>query len=103
MQAYFVYVTAAHREEAERIARSVVETRLAACANVLDGMHSIYWWEDKVQEANEAVLILKTKESTLQELIETISRLHSYDCPCIVAIPISAGNPYYLQWIENET
>jgi periplasmic divalent cation tolerance protein len=103
MQTYFVYVTALNKEQATRVGREVVEQRLAACANVLDGMHSIYWWDDKVQESSEAVLILKTKESKLTELIDTVKRLHSYDCPCIVAIPISAGNPGYLQWIENET
>jgi periplasmic divalent cation tolerance protein len=103
MQTYFVYVTASSKEEAACVGREIVEQRLAACANVLDGMQSIYWWDGAVQEANEAVLILKTKESTLQELMETIRRLHSYECPCIVAIPISAGNPDYLQWIENET
>src|SRR5579863_8652807 len=103
MQTYFVYVTATSKEEARKIGREVVERRLAACANVLDSIQSIYWWEGAVQEANEAVLILKTKESTLQELIETVRRLHSYDCPCIVALSIKAGNPAYLEWIENET
>jgi periplasmic divalent cation tolerance protein len=103
MQTYFVYVTAASSEEALRIGRQVVEERLAACANVLDGMQSIYWWEGRVQEAQEVVLLLKTTETRLPKLIETIRGQHSYECPCIVALPISEGNPAYLEWIENET
>lgn len=103
MQTYFLYITTSDGDEATRIGRQVVEKRLAACANVVDSIRSIYWWEGKVQEAGEAVLILKTKESALAELIETVRRLHSYDCPCIVAFPISAGNPAFLQWIEDET
>lgn len=103
MQAYFVYVTAADKEEALRIARQVVEERLAACANVLDSIRSIYWWEGAVQEADEAVLILKTTEAKLPALIEAVRQAHSYGCPCVVAVPISAGNPAFLQWIEAET
>ena len=103
MQTYFVYVTAANREEATRLGREVVEKRLAACANILDPMRSIYWWRGKLEESEEAVLVLKTRESRLAELIEEVARLHSYECPCIEAIPISTGNPAYLQWIEDET
>lgn len=103
MPVMFVYVTASDGAEASRIGRAVVEERLAACANVLPGMRSIYWWEGAVQEAGEAVLILKTTEDRLLALIERVKELHSYDCPCIEAIPVAAGHQGFLDWVARET
>ncbi|MCG8690429.1 MAG: divalent-cation tolerance protein CutA [Minwuiales bacterium] len=103
MSAHFVYVTAGSEEEARRIAAAAVQERLAACANMFTGMRSIYRWEGKVAEDDEIVLILKTRAAQLNPLMERIRSLHSYDCPCIVAWPISAGNPAFLHWIEQET
>jgi periplasmic divalent cation tolerance protein len=99
----FVYVTAPNREVALTLGRSVVGTHLAACANVLDGMASIYWWEGKLNEDAESVLILKTREDKLAELMQALKAQHPYDCPCIVALPIVAGNPDYLSWLQRET
>jgi periplasmic divalent cation tolerance protein len=103
MQAMFVYATAASREEALSIGRTLVGERLAACANILDGMTSVYWWEQRVQEASEATLILKTTSELVGRLTDLIRELHSYACPCVVAMPIAAGNPDYLAWIGEET
>src|ERR1700691_2997389 len=103
MSVMLVYVTAASAEEAQRIARTVVEERLAACANIIDGMASIYWWEGRVQEASEAVLILKTIAARLDALTERVRALHSYDCPCIEAIAVSGGNAAFLDWVKRET
>lgn len=103
MQAMWVYVTASSRQEALSIGRAVVGERLAACANVLDGMTSIYWWERSLQEEGEASLILKTRSDLIDRLTARIRELHSYACPCVVAMPISAGNPAYLDWIVQET
>ena len=103
MQAMFIYVTASSRHEALSIGRTVVGERLAACANVLDGMTSIYWWERSVQESDEASLILKTRGELVERLTARIRELHSYECPCVVAMPIAAGNPAYLEWISQET
>lgn len=103
MQTYFVYVTASDEAEALRIGRQMVESRLAACANILSAIRSIYWWENRVQEADEVVLIMKTGESKLTSLIAAVREAHSYDCPCIVALPIAAGEPAFLQWIADET
>lgn len=100
---YFVYVTAGNAAEAKRIGRAVVEERLAACANVIDGMSSTYWWQGKLEEASEAVLILKTTTRRLDELTARVKALHSYDCPAIVAWPIDKGNAGYLDWIGEET
>lgn len=103
MPVMLVYATAADAAEARRIARTVVEERLAACANIIERIHSIYWWEDAVQEAGEAVLILKTTEDRLATLIERIKALHSYDCPCIEAMPVEQGYPAFLDWVAQAT
>ena len=102
MTVYFVYVTAADVVEAARIARAVVEERLAACANLLPGMRSIYRWQGEIAEDEEAVLILKTREALLEPLIARVTALHSYDCPCVVTLPVQAGNPDFLNWISGE-
>jgi periplasmic divalent cation tolerance protein len=99
----FCYVTADSRDEALTIGRAVVEERLAACANVLDGLTSIYWWQGALEQAGEAVLILKTRAELVDRLTSRIRELHSYECPCVVALPIDAGNPAYLDWIARET
>lgn len=98
-----VYITAASAQEARAIGRTLVEERLAACANVIDAMVSYYWWEGKLQEDSEAVLIAKTRATLVEALIARVKALHSYDCPCVVAVPIVAGNPDYLDWLGRET
>jgi periplasmic divalent cation tolerance protein len=103
MAVMFVYVTAGDAEEALRIGRAAVEARLAACANLVDGVRSVYWWEGAVQEGREAVLILKTTAERLDDLIARIKALHSYDVPCIEAIPVAAAHPAFLDWVERET
>ena len=103
MPATLVYVTASSREEALKISRTVVEERLAACANVFQPITSVYWWEGKVQEEGETSFILKTRADLVEALTQRVRGLHSYTCPCVVALPIAAGNPAFLSWIENET
>lgn len=100
--AVIAYVTASSREEALAIGRAIVKERLAACANVLDGMTSVYHWQGAIEESAEAVLILKTRPDLAEPLIERVKELHSYDCPCVIVWPITAGNPAYLQWIATE-
>lgn len=103
MKTYFIYITASNKEEARKIGRALVESRLAACINVIDNMNSIYWWEGKVQDDNETIIIAKTKEPLVEELIKKVKSLHSYDCPCVVALPIEDGNKDFLDWIIKET
>jgi periplasmic divalent cation tolerance protein len=103
MAVMIVYATAADPDEAERIGRTLVTERLAACANVIAGMRSIYWWEGRVQDASEAVLILKTTDVRLAALVARLRALHSYDCPCIEAWPVTDGNPDFLAWVARET
>lgn len=103
MTAILMYSTAPTKDEAQRIARTVVDERLAACANVIAGVTSMYWWEGSVQEDVEAVIIMKTRADLVEALTSRVRDLHSYQCPCVVAVPIEGGNAEFLQWIAAET
>ena len=103
MKTKLIYVTAPNRAEAETIAETVVTERLAACANILDGATSIFHWDGKLCRENEAVLILKTTEEKTGALTARIKELHSYECPCIVVLPIEGGNFSFLNWLRLET
>ena len=99
----WVYITAVSLEEAKNIGRKLVEQNLVACVNLLENMISIYKWEDKLEEAQEVVMFAKTRKTLMPKLIETVSSHHSYDCHCILELPIQGGNPEFLSWIETET
>ena len=101
--ASMIYITCGSREEATEIARSVVEERLAACANIIGGMRSVYWWEGSVSEDDETVLILKTTSEKVATLTERVKALHSYTLSCVVEIPLGGGNAAYFEWIAAET
>ena len=99
-----IYVTAGSREEAVNIGKTLVESRLCACANVLvGGTTSIYWWEGAVTEDDEVSLILKTRDDLVDQVVEKVREIHSYDCPCVVSLPIVGGNKAFLDWIDEET
>ncbi len=98
-----VYVTAPSAAEAETIARAVVEARLAAAANLIPSARSLYWWEGKLEQAKEVVLILKTRRDLADAVVERVKALHSYECPCAVILPIAGGNAAYLDWIRSES
>ncbi len=98
-----VYITAANRAVALALARTLVEERLAACANIVEGISSVYWWNDKVEMAAEAAVILKTRQGRVAALIEQAKALHDYECPCIVVHPITDGHQPFLDWIAAET
>ncbi len=102
MAVNFIYMTAGSKAEAQKIGSTLVESQLAACVNILDNMQSIYRWEGKLQQDSEVVLIAKTTDSLVAQLIEKVKSLHSYDCPCIVSLPISDGYPPFLEWIQSE-
>ena len=98
-----VYVTTESKKEARTIARTLLEERLIACANIIESMQSLYWWEGKIEDSDEAVLIVKTRATHLSALTARVKDLHSYDCPCIVALPITDGSTDYLSWLARET
>lgn len=98
-----VYVTVSSSEEAVRIGRSVLEERLAACVNIIQPVTSIYWWQGKLEVDNEVILLLKTRAHLVNRVISKVQMLHSFSCPCIVALPIVTGSHEFLEWIEHET
>ena len=98
-----VYAVFANAEEAERIGRTVVEERLAACINILGPIRSIYWWQGKIETSDEVSAILKTHHWNSDALIERIATLHSYDVPCIVTWPIDKILRSYADWVEDNS
>ena len=99
----WVYMTAGSVEEAKSIGKILVGQNLAACVNLLENMTSIYNWEDKMEESQEVMMIAKTRKSLMPKLIETVNNLHSYDCPCILELPVQEANSDFLSWIERQT
>jgi periplasmic divalent cation tolerance protein len=89
-------------EEAKRIARALVSERLAACANVILGVSSVYWWEGQVQEEQEAMLVIKTTAAQVNALETRLVELHPYDVPELLSIPVTGGYPPYLAWVSSE-
>jgi periplasmic divalent cation tolerance protein len=98
-----IYVTASSKAEATTIARALVDEKLVACANVLGDATSIYRWQGKVEEAQEIVLIAKTRRDLADKALARIKALHSYDVPCAVVYEMTAGLPDYMAWIDRET
>jgi len=96
-----VLVTASSMEEADKIARAIVGERLAACVNILGGVKSYFWWEEKIDEAQEILLVIKSEENRIPRLIERVKNLHSYSVPEVIALPVAEGNPDYLKWLEK--
>jgi len=103
MKPMIVFVTAATADEATRIARALVEERLAACANIVSPIVSVYRWEGQVQEDREVLLIIKTTDARLPALIQRVKALHSYQVPEVIAMPIADGSADYLRWLLDET
>ncbi len=100
--AVWVYMTAGSMEEATRIGRALVAERLVACVNLVDGMRSLYWWNGGVQEDAEVVMVAKTRQDRVPALSDRVRELHSYDCPCVVALPVADGHRPFLDWIAAE-
>jgi periplasmic divalent cation tolerance protein len=98
-----VFTTVEKREDADRIASSVVNKRVAACAQVIGPIRSTYWWKGKVEQAEEWLLMMKTREALFSVLEKEIKAIHPYEVPEIIAVPIVAGSASYLEWIEAET
>ena len=102
MSYFLVYVTTSSQSEATNIAEVVVKGRQAACANILGKSTSIYNWEGALKTETETVLLLKTTTEKLDALINRLKQIHSYECPCIIALGIQQVNADFLNWITNE-
>ena len=96
-----IFITAKDFEEASKIADQLVAKKLVACANIVKGIKSVFWWEGKVDNAKEVLLIVKSKKILLSKIIKTVKSLHSYTVPEIIALPIVGGNADYLKWIND--
>jgi len=97
-----IFVTTGANEEAHKIASVLLNQRKVACVNIVPKVNSFFWWEDKIDLAQESLLIIKTKASLLNEIVSLVKEVHSYDTPEIIALPVLGGNPAYLEWIDKE-
>ena len=97
-----VYVTVSTADEGERIARSLVEERLAACVNRIAGVCSTYRWQGQVEQSDEELLVIKTSKERFEAMQARVRELHSYAVPEIIAVPVSAGSDAYLQWLHEQ-
>ena len=101
--AYIVlFITTATIGEAKRISKALLNQRKVACVNIVPKVSSLFWWQEKLDSAQESLLIIKTKASQLNEIVRLVKELHSYDVPEIIALPIVGGNQDYLEWIDRE-
>ncbi len=98
-----VLVTAKDHKEAKNISDKLIQDKLAACVNIIEGVRSLFWWEGKVDQANEVLLVIKTQKVLFKKLEKAVKSAHSYTVPEIIALPIVAGNQDYLKWIKDST
>lgn len=98
-----VFITGSTMKGAKKIARALVEQKLAACCNIIKGVTSIYSWEGRIEETQECMIIVKTREARFKRLVEEVTKRHSYTLPEIIAVPITSGLSGYLSWIDDST
>ena len=98
-----IYITTRSVNEAKKIGRALVEEKLAACSNIIYPIRSIYRWQGKICDDKEALMILKTKKTLFKQIVARVEKLHSYDIPEIIAMPIIEGSSKYLSWLNKET
>jgi periplasmic divalent cation tolerance protein len=103
MEIRLIYVTTGSAAEGRNIGKKLVSERLVACVNMMENMQSIYWWKGTMEEEREVVLIAKTTAALVPQVVERVKSMHSYDCPCVVSLPILEGNQPFLDWIVEET
>ena len=95
------YITAPTKKEAKKLAEALLSEGLIACANIIPAVESLFVWEGEIQKANEAVLIIKTREKNEDKIIKFVERHHSYECPCVVFLPITNGHAEFLRWVDG--
>lgn len=100
MPATVIFVTCANLKEARRIAKGLLEKKLAACVSITSPVESFFWWEGKIDHAEEVLLIIKSKKTKLPALMQLVKSLHSYQVPEIIALPVTQGYRPYLRWID---
>ena len=103
MKPVLIYITTSSEAEAKEMARTLLEARLIASANILPGATSLYRWKGKIEEVAECVLIAKTREALAEAAVQKAQEMHSYECPGILVLPVQTGNSDYLDWIAEAT
>ena len=96
-----IFITTKDIDEADKIAVTLTQEKLIACANIVRGVQSVFWWEGKVNYSEETLMIIKSEERVFDKIVERVKSLHSYKVPEIIALPIVDGNPDYLKWIDE--
>lgn len=96
-----VLITTKDTKEAQKIAKGLLNKKLVACVNTIAGVNSFFWWNGKIDKAKEVLLMAKTRKSHFSKIVKEVKRLHSYDVPEVIALPVAAGNQDYLKWIEQ--
>ena len=97
-----ILITTNMDEEAQEIANRLLTQRKAACVNIIPKVRSLFWWKGELDSADEAVLIVKTKASLVDEIVSLVREAHSYEVPEVIALPLIGGNPDYLNWMSDE-
>lgn len=97
-----VFITTKDTEEAQKIAVALLKRRLAACVNIVPEVNSHFWWQDKLDSAKESLLVIKTKDTLLPDIVKSVKKIHSYTVPEIIALPVIGGDQDYLDWIDSE-
>jgi periplasmic divalent cation tolerance protein len=97
-----IFITTADDEEARLISKVLLEQRQAACANIVPRVSSLFWWQGKIDSAQESLLIVKTRAELLDGIVKLVTEIHSNDVPEIIALPIVGGNKDYLDWVGKE-
>ncbi|MCA9385491.1 divalent-cation tolerance protein CutA [Candidatus Dojkabacteria bacterium] len=95
-----LYVTAGDYKEAQLIVDTLLEKKLIACGNIVENMKALYWWENAIQRDDEVIIIAKTSRKKFKSVESCVKEIHSYDCPCIIGLPIVEGSQEYLEWID---
>ncbi|MEW6162813.1 MAG: divalent-cation tolerance protein CutA [Nitrospirota bacterium] len=98
-----VFITASSEDEAAKIAKALVDSRLAGCVNIIKDIRSIYSWQGKIEDEREVLMIAKTQKTLFDSLMEKVKELHSYTVPEIIALPIIEGSEDYLKWLREVT
>lgn len=98
-----VYITAPNEDEAARMAKALVEARLAGCVNIIRNIRSIYNWQGRIEDEPEVLMVVKTQKSLFEELSKKVRELHSYSVPEIIALPIVEGSQDYIRWLKEVT
>jgi len=101
MSHIIVLMTAATREEAEKITRNLLKQKWIACANIVGPVSSLFWWKEKINQENEFLVLMKTRSNLFEKLVATIKQMHSYEVPEIIAVPITKGEQSYINWLRS--